>query len=244
MRRKVSCPHFLGERPVIMARVDPSTSSVGSMRAFVERLLEHPSLGPMVVHHQRLDGTPPRFAEPAQPLDPDLAEALRRHGIERLYTHQAHGLDLTRSGSDLLLVTPTASGKTLLFATSVLESLRRDPRSKALFLYPTKALARDQLAGFRSLAEHHAWIGDVRGLGLFMGVELVRDRETLEPASAETACLIELVKADGILLSAEGPHHNVLKIKPPLAFEETDADLLLGAVDRALRSMGAPAGRA
>ena len=67
-----------------------------------------------------------------------------------------------------------------------------------------------------------------------MGVELVRDRETRTPATAETSQLIERVKLDGILLSAEGPHHNVLKIKPPMQFEETDADLLLGAVDRAL----------
>jgi len=88
--------------------------------------------------------------------------------------------------------------------------------------------------GFNALSEHHPEIGDVRGLGLFIGVELVRDRETLIPATEETAQLIELVRADGILLSAEGPYHNVLKIKPPMQFLETDADLLLGAVDRAL----------
>lgn len=88
--------------------------------------------------------------------------------------------------------------------------------------------------GFRTLAERHPEIGDVRGLGLFIGVELVRDREARTPATEKTALLIERAKADGILLSAEGPHHNVLKIKPPLQFLETDADLLLGAVDRAL----------
>ena len=87
---------------------------------------------------------------------------------------------------------------------------------------------------FNVLAENNPEIGDVRGLGLFMGVELVRDRETRTPATSETSQLIERVKADGILLSAEGPHHNVLKIKPPMQFEEKDADLLLGAVERAL----------
>jgi 4-aminobutyrate aminotransferase-like enzyme/Ser/Thr protein kinase RdoA (MazF antagonist) len=91
--------------------------------------------------------------------------------------------------------------------------------------------------GFKSLSEQHPEIGDVRGLGLFMGVELVRDHETRTPASEETATLIERVKEDGILLSAEGPYHNVLKIKPPMQFEETDADLLLGAVDRALHEI-------
>ncbi len=88
-----------------------------------------------------------------------------------------------------------------------------------------------------ALAEDHRWIGDVRGRGLFMGVELVRDRETLEPAPEETARVIERAKADGVLLSAEGPFHNVLKIKPPLAIEKTDVDLLLGAVDRALSEL-------
>ena len=88
--------------------------------------------------------------------------------------------------------------------------------------------------GFHSLSEKYPLIGDIRGLGLFIGIELVTDREKLTPATKETAALIELLRADGILLSAEGPHHNVLKIKPPLQFQQTDADLLLGAVDRAL----------
>ena len=88
--------------------------------------------------------------------------------------------------------------------------------------------------GFLALGERHPEIGDVRGLGLFMGVEMVQDRATLEPAAALTAELIERVLADGVLLSSEGPYHNVLKIKPPLQFSEIDADLLLGAVDRAL----------
>ncbi len=95
-------------------------------------------------------------------------------------------------------------------------------------------VGRYLMDGFRALAERHHEIGDVRGLGLFIGVELVRDRESRTPATEETALLIEQVKADGILLTAEGPHSNVLKIKPPMQFEETDADLLLGAIARAL----------
>jgi 4-aminobutyrate aminotransferase-like enzyme/Ser/Thr protein kinase RdoA (MazF antagonist) len=92
--------------------------------------------------------------------------------------------------------------------------------------------------GFRLLAETHAIIGDVRGMGLFMGVELVRDRETLEPATEETARLIEGLRSDGILVTAEGPHANVLKIKPPLQFGELEADLLLAAIDRGLAHPG------
>jgi 4-aminobutyrate aminotransferase-like enzyme len=88
--------------------------------------------------------------------------------------------------------------------------------------------------GFRALSEKHPEIGDVRGQGLFIGVELVEDSQTLAPATHLTGRLIERLKADGILLSAEGPHHNILKLKPPLAFAETDADIVLAAVDRAL----------
>lgn len=91
--------------------------------------------------------------------------------------------------------------------------------------------------GFRALAGQYPQIGDVRGMGLFIGVELVRDRDTLEPATEETARLVERSKEDGILLSAEGPYSNILKIKPPMQFMETDADLLLGSVSRSLQQL-------
>jgi len=91
--------------------------------------------------------------------------------------------------------------------------------------------------GFNALSQRHLEMGDVRGRGMFMGVELVLDRETREPATEVTRQMIDLLRTDGILLSAEGPHRNVLKIKPPLPFDETDADLLLGAIDRALTAI-------
>jgi 4-aminobutyrate aminotransferase-like enzyme len=81
------------------------------------------------------------------------------------------------------------------------------------------------------LKSQHAVIGDVRGLGLFLGIELVRDRETLEPATEETAYVIERAKSKGILLSSDGPFHNVIKIKPPMAFSSADAELLVSALD-------------
>ena len=89
--------------------------------------------------------------------------------------------------------------------------------------------------GFKELSICHPQIGDVRGRGLFIGVELVRDPLTKEPATEETRELIEGLLADGILLSSEGPHHNVLKIKPPLVFTIEDAALLLATIDRWLR---------
>ncbi len=93
------------------------------------------------------------------------------------------------------------------------------------------------LARSRELARRHALIGDVRGLGLFLGLELVRDHRTLEPASDEAAAVIEAARERGILLSTEGPHHNVLKVKPPLVWTTDHADLLIDTLDRVLVEM-------
>ena len=106
----------------------------------------------MVTHHRRLAGIEGVYAEPREPLPARLSEGLALHGVPRLYAHQAEGIDCLRDGRNLLIVTPTASGKTLLFSVAVLESVLTDESSRALILYPTKALARDQLAGFRSLS--------------------------------------------------------------------------------------------
>lgn len=91
------------------------------------------------------------------------------------------------------------------------------------------------MAGARALAARHTMIGDVRGLGLFNGIEFVRNRETLEPAAAELDILIGRMKSrHRILLSSEGPHHNVLKIKPPAPFSTADCDRFLAALDEEL----------
>ncbi|HEY3103721.1 MAG TPA: aminotransferase class III-fold pyridoxal phosphate-dependent enzyme [Pyrinomonadaceae bacterium] len=90
-------------------------------------------------------------------------------------------------------------------------------------------------AGVRELQDRHALIGDVRGAGLFLGIELVRDRETLEPADSEAAHVVERMKERGILLSTDGPLHNVIKIKPPLVFSRVNADLLIASLDSLLK---------
>jgi len=86
------------------------------------------------------------------------------------------------------------------------------------------------LAGLKDLAGGHPMIGDVRGQGLFIGIEFVRDRETREPAAEEAAAIVEDAREHGILLSTDGPFHNVIKIKPPLVFTRADAALLLGEI--------------
>lgn len=93
------------------------------------------------------------------------------------------------------------------------------------------------LLGLRDLAARHRLIGDVRGLGLFIGVELVRDRDTLDPAGEEAAALVNRMKDRGVLLSTDGPFHNVIKIKPPMVFSRTDADVLVDRLDEVLAGL-------
>ena len=90
------------------------------------------------------------------------------------------------------------------------------------------------IAGLGALRETHSLIGDVRGLGLFVGIELVRDRQSLEPADREASFIVERMKNEGILVSTDGPLHNVIKIKPPLVFTRPNADSLIQTLDRIL----------
>lgn len=90
------------------------------------------------------------------------------------------------------------------------------------------------LSGLYGLMERHRLIGDVRGLGLFLGVELVLDRESREPAPEHAGWVVERMKERGILLSTDGPCRNVIKIKPPLVFSEEDAERLVGTLDEVL----------
>jgi len=82
------------------------------------------------------------------------------------------------------------------------------------------------LAQLRHLADRSPLVGDVRGSGLFIGVELVRNRDTLEPATTEASDVVNRLRDQGILIGTDGPHHNVLKIRPPMPFNVEDADVL------------------
>ncbi len=90
------------------------------------------------------------------------------------------------------------------------------------------------LTGLRTLLDGHALVGDVRGMGLFLGVELVTDREARTPATARAAHAVERMRGRGILLSTDGPDANVIKIKPPLPFTKADADRVVETLDRVL----------
>lgn len=93
--------------------------------------------------------------------------------------------------------------------------------------------------GLHSIMAHHPLVGDVRGRGLFLGMELVRDRETRTPAPRHAAYIVERMRERGILLSTEGPHHTVIKMKPPLAFSEDDAETVVRALADVLSEIDA-----
>jgi len=98
-----------------------------------------------------VSASPATFAPLPADLRPELAAALARRGIERLYSHQAEAFEAVRSGRHLVVVTPTASGKTLCYNLPVLQRLLESPERRALYVYPTKALAQDQLAELGAL---------------------------------------------------------------------------------------------
>jgi 4-aminobutyrate aminotransferase-like enzyme len=97
-----------------------------------------------------------------------------------------------------------------------------------------RAVGDHLLARLRELQQRHAVIGDVRGAGLFLGVELVTDRETRSPATQAASATINRMRELGVLMGTEGAHHSVLKIRPPLPFTAQDADLLAESLDAAL----------
>lgn len=92
--------------------------------------------------------------------------------------------------------------------------------------------------GLRSLAVRHQLIGDVRGEGLFIGVELVTDRETQSPATLAAKAVVNGMRHRQVLISATGPDANILKIRPPLVFAYEHADLLLERLDETLKGLG------
>jgi len=92
-------------------------------------------------------------------------------------------------------------------------------------------------AGFENLAKKHSLIGEVRGLGLMLGVELVKDRATKTPAKEECAAVFEKCRELGLLVGKGGLWGNTLRIKPPMCITSADADFMIAVLDEALASV-------
>ena len=123
-----------------------------SADAVLDALLAEPEPGRHFVHVRRIPPRPARLVDPPGWLDPRLRAALARRGISQLYSHQAEALEALHGGQDVVVVTPTASGKTLCYNLPVLQSIVEDRAARALYLFPTKALSQDQVTDFRELS--------------------------------------------------------------------------------------------
>jgi DEAD/DEAH box helicase domain-containing protein len=118
----------------------------------LRQILAEPSLARGVLHHATLPARAGEYTPLPDWLDPRIRDGLVARGIERLYVHQAEALEAFRAGHDVVVVTPTASGKTLCYAIPTLQAIADDPSARALYLFPTKALGQDQVAEFTELS--------------------------------------------------------------------------------------------
>lgn len=98
-----------------------------------------------MVHVETIEPRGAEYGKLSRPLRPDLEKAIERKGITSLYTHQVNTIEKVRSGKHTVVVTPTASGKSMCYNIPVLDSLSGDPGARALYLFPTKSLGQDQL---------------------------------------------------------------------------------------------------
>ncbi len=118
----------------------------------LDDLLTSPSTGPCITASRHFPARAPVLTSFPSSLDPRIGEALRRRGIAELYSHQARAWELIEKGHHVVVVTPTASGKTLCYNLPALQALVHQPDARVLYLFPTKALAQDQLAELEELA--------------------------------------------------------------------------------------------
>ena len=121
---------------------------------YIQSLITSGRLGHLVAHHMIADGRDVVFSSPAVPWSCEMKHVIQSAGIQQLYSHQAAAIDRVREGHHVVVATPTASGKTLVYNLPVLERVLAAPESRALYIFPLKALAQDQLRTFNSIAVH------------------------------------------------------------------------------------------
>ncbi len=136
---------------------------------FLEEITSSRGYTGQIVHVEEIPAREAVYGELARPLPGPLQEALSSLDIGQLYSHQAEAIESIRAGRHTAIVTGTASGKTLCYNLPVLERLLAKPEAKALYLFPTKALAQDQVRGLRRLADSHEALADLVRCGTYDG---------------------------------------------------------------------------
>jgi ATP-dependent helicase YprA (DUF1998 family) len=144
----------------------PAGAALGGL---VEELRRDPRLGPQVAHAAFLPAQPARWGELDPPLPERLSSALARGGVARLWSHQAEGLAAVRRRQDVLITTPTASGKSLVFQLPALEAAAAGAPGRGLFLFPLKALGQDQRGKLRQLAAEAGLDAEQAGCEIYDG---------------------------------------------------------------------------
>ena len=117
---------------MLRATRSPEKLHVMDVESLLDRLRSSRHYRDQIVHVEELPARPARFADPGRPLQPALGDALGAVGVQRLYAHQAAAVDAATAGRDVVVVTSTASGKTLCYNVAVLEALLADPTARAL----------------------------------------------------------------------------------------------------------------
>ena len=162
-----------------------------------------------ITHWGRLPPRPARYAGPdwagAAGIDPRLLQALRQRGIEQLYLHQARAVEAALQGQNVVVVTPTASGKTLCYNLPVLNRLLGDPGGRALYLFPTKALAQDQLAELAALRQALDAVQPGAGKGLEVNTYDGDTPHSARPRIRKTARIV--ISNPDMLHAGILPHH-------------------------------------
>ena len=152
---------------------------------------------------RRLPPVPAQFAPFPGTLDHRLRRALAARGISQLYTHQAQSIDHALAGRNVVVLPPTASGKTLCYNAPILPAILQDPSSRALYLFPTKALAQDQLAELHAMCETLASGESGDQIGVF-----TYDGDTPQDARRAIRARAHLVLSNPDMLhSGILPHH-------------------------------------
>jgi DEAD/DEAH box helicase domain-containing protein len=113
--------------------------------AFIQQLIARPEYRDQVAHLERIPARPARFAPLEEPLSPVLQDCLDTNKLSSLYTHQAGAVNAARRGENVMVATASASGKTLCYNVAIIQALLEDRQARAIYLFPTKALAQDQL---------------------------------------------------------------------------------------------------
>ena len=162
------------------------------------QILAEPSLASGVVHRATIPARQADFVPMPEWLDRRIVAGLAGRGISSLYRHQAEAVSAIRAGEDVVVVTPTASGKTLCYLVPTLQALAEDPTARALFLFPTKALGQDQVAELGELS---------RAAGLSINASTY-DGDTPAPirSSIRSAGQVVVTNPD-MLHAAILPHH-------------------------------------